>query len=408
MTDHATPTAPSSVQPGLEPYDALVLVSFGGPEAPDQVVPFLQNVTRGRGIPEERLREVGQHYYEFGGRSPINDQCRALLAALRTELDTRGLDLPVYWGNRNWEPYLGDTFRQLVADGHRRVLAVITSAYPSYSSCRQYRENLWDAVDGLEVEVDRLRHYSPDPGFVAANTRAVLAAVGELEDPADGGGAGGPEPARLVFVTHSVPTAMAEGSGPPPRSEAGGYVDWHRAVADEITRRVSAETGREHRGDLVFCSRSGPPSQPWLEPDVNDHLRALAAEGVTRVVLSPIGFISDHMEVIYDLDTEAMETAGELGLHCVRAATAGTDHDFVAGLVDLALERAAVARDEPVEPVVIPGGRVGPYRCVPGCCPNLRDPDRPALCGQDSPARAGSLRSRRGAGRALRGRERPE
>lgn len=373
----------------LDPYDAIILVSFGGPEAPDEVVPFLQNVTRGRGIPDERLREVGQHYFDFGGRSPINDQCQALLTALRTECEVRGFEIPIYWGNRNWQPYLADTFAEIAAAGHRRVLAVITSAYPSYSSCRQYRENLYDATLGLDLQVDRLRHYSPDPGFVAANVRGVLAALaqlgqsgaeGELSD-AEG------EPARLVFVTHSIPTAMSEGSGPPPRSAAGGYVDWHRAVATEVTRQVTEHTGRAHEGELAFCSRSGPPGQPWLEPDVNDRLRELAASGVRSVVLSPIGFISDHMEVIYDLDTEATATAAGLGLRCGRAATAGVDQDFVGALIDLAVERAQAARGESVNPNVIPGGRVGPYSCVPGCCPNLRDPDRPVLCQQTEPSR---------------------
>ncbi len=363
----------------LDPYDAVVLVSFGGPEAPEEVVPFLQNVTRGRGIPEERLREVGKHYYDFGGRSPINDQNRALLSALEAEFASRGIATPIYWGNRNWAPYLRETFEQLVADGHHRVLAIITSAYPSYSSCRQYRENLFDATAGLDVQVDRLRHYSPDPGFVAANVDGVLGALKELGQKQ--------ETARLVFVTHSIPTAMSAGSGPPPRSEAGGYVDWHQAVAAEVARQVGEATGRAYDFDLAFCSRSGPPTQPWLEPDVNDHLRVLAADGVEAVVVSPIGFISDHMEVIYDLDTEAAETAAELGLGFVRAATAGVDPAFVTGLVDLGLERATAARGEQVEPVVIPGGRVGPYECVPGCCPNLRDPDRPALCGQDQGSR---------------------
>ena len=364
----------------LDPYDAIILVSFGGPEAPDEVVPFLQNVTRGRGIPEERLREVGKHYYDFGGRSPINDQCRALLAALQTECELRGLEIPIYWGNRNWQPYLADTFAEIAAAGHRRVLAVITSAYPSYSSCRQYRENLYDATLGLDLEVDRLRHYSPDPGFVAANVRGVLAALDQLEDSHAGG-----DPARLLFVTHSIPTVMSEGSGPPPRSAAGGYVDWHQAVATEVTRQVSEHTGRDHQGELAFCSRSGAPGQPWLEPDVNDRLTELAATGVRSVVLSPIGFISDHMEVIYDLDTEATATAAALGLRCARAATAGVDPAFVGGLVDLALERAQAARGESVKPTVIQGGRVGPYACVPGCCPNLRDPDHPVVAQQTEP-----------------------
>ena len=363
----------------LAPYDALLLVSFGGPEQPEDVVPFLENVTRGRGIPRERLVEVGQHYFRFGGRSPINDQCRELLAALRSELDRRGLDLPLHWGNRNWDPYL-DVEVQALAAHHRRVLAVLTSAYPSYSSCRQYRENLHDAVQGTEVEIDKIRHYSDHPGFVAASVDATLAALDSLGGDADR--------ARLVFVTHSIPTAMAQSSGPRPRSENGGYVDWHLAVAAAVTAEVNARRGREHGFDLAFCSRSGPPSQPWTEPDVNDHLTALHAEGVPAVVVVPIGFISDHMEVIYDLDTEAADTARGLGLPFARAATAGTHPAFVSGLIDLMLERAAAARGEQPERLVVDDAPVGWYDCQPDCCPNLRDRERPALCQVGGPAGA--------------------
>ena len=361
----------------LDPYDALLLVSFGGPEQPDDVVPFLENVTRGRGIPRERLVEVGQHYYLFGGKSPINDQCRALLAALRAELDDRGIATPLYWGNRNWDPYLNTELATIAADGHERVLAVLTSAYPSYSSCRQYRENLFDAAEGTGVAVDKIRHYSDHPGFVTASVDATLAALdtlGEQGDPAGG------DPARLVFVTHSIPTTMAQSSGPRPRSANGGYVDWHLAVAAEVTRQVSERRGRRYVGDLAFCSRSGPPSQPWAEPDVNDHLTELHAAGVPGAVVIPIGFISDHMEVIYDLDTEAAETAEGLGLPFARAATAGTHPAFVTGLVDLMLERAAATRGEQPDQPVAGDGPVGWYDCQPDCCLNARTPDRPALC----------------------------
>jgi protoporphyrin/coproporphyrin ferrochelatase len=357
------------------PYDALLLVSFGGPEKPADVMPFLENVTRGRGIPRERLADVAHHYDGFGGRSPINDQCRALLAALRTELDGRGLDIPLYWGNRNWDPYLAGEVERIVAHGHRRVVAVLTSAYPSYSSCRQYRENLYDAFQpqaGTGVTVDKVRHYSDHPGFVAASVDATLAGLDELGAAADG--------ARLVFVTHSIPTAMAQAAGPQPRSPEGGYVDWHLAVAGAVTREVAARRGSAYDFDLVYCSRSGPPSQPWLEPDVNDHLRALKEAGTPGVVLVPIGFVSDHMEVIYDLDTEAVETARELDLPLARAATAGTHPTFVAALVDLVLERAAAARGEEPDRPVVDGGPVGWYDCQPDCCTNLRDPGRPALC----------------------------
>ena len=258
------------------------------------------------------------------------------------------------------------------ADGHSRVLAVITSAYPSYSSCRQYRENLFDAAAGTSLQVDRLRHYAHHPAFVAASVEATLTGLDQL-------GAGAEE-ARLLFVTHSIPIAMAQASGPAPKSPEGGYVDWHRAVRDEVTRQVNRARGTEYRGDLVFCSRSGPPNQPWLEPDVNDALTELAGEGVGAVVAIPIGFISDHMEVIYDLDTEARQTAADLGVAFARAATAGINPVFVAGLVDLMEERAGAARGDLVDPAVIRGGTIGRYRCLPSCCPNLRQPDRPSLC----------------------------
>jgi ferrochelatase len=358
-------------------YDAVVLLSFGGPEGPQDVVPFLENVTRGRGIPRERLAQVGEHYFAFGGRSPINDQNRALLAALRAELNRRGVDLPVYWGNRNWAPYLTDALREAHEAGARRVLVVATSAYSSYSSCRQYREDLAAALialaaEGRELYADKVRHYFNHPGFVQANVDAVHDAVTALA-----GRAGGSD-VRCVFVTHSVPTAMAETAGP----DGGAYEAQHADVAATVAEQVAARTGRDLPWSLVYCSRSGPPSQPWLTPDVNDHLRRLAADGVDGVVVAPIGFVSDHMEVKYDLDTEAAQTARELGLPFARAATAGTHPAFVAGLVDLVLERAAVAAgDDPPRPAA---GRLGPSHdvCPTGCCPNLRA-DRPAACGAD-------------------------
>jgi ferrochelatase len=356
---------------GLAPYEAILLVSFGGPERPEDVMPFLQNVTRGRGIPDERLTEVGRHYQMFGGKSPINDQCRKLLAALANELRCRRIELPLYWGNRNWDPYLRDELRKIEQDGHRRVLAVVTSAYPSYSSCRQYRENLFDAVQGTQVRIDRIRHYANHPGFVAASVDASLEALETLRDRAD--------EARLVFVTHSIPTAMAETSGPPPRSVGGAYVEWHQVVASAITERVAQQRGQSFESDLVYCSRSGSASQPWLEPDINDHLYELAARGEPAVVVVPIGFVSDHMEVVYDLDTEAAATAEECGIAFARAATAGDHPAFVSGLVDLMVERAAAVRgEEPDKPVL--GSTVGWYECRIDCCPNLREPGRPALC----------------------------
>lgn len=355
----------------LEPYDAVVLVSFGGPEKPADVVPFLRNVTRGRGIPDERLEQVGEHYYSFGGRSPINDQCRALIAALQKEFAVRGIETPIAWGNRNWTPYLTDTLAELDRGGHHRVLAITTSAYPSYSSCRQYRENLYDAAAGTGLQVDRIRQYATHPGFVTASVDATNAALDQLAGT-------GPDVSatRLVYVTHSIPTAMEDAS----RAATRGYVGWHRDVAAEVTRQVSAARGVDYAADLVYCSRSGPPTQPWLEPDINDHLEALAGDGVRSVVVIPIGFISDHMEVIYDLDTEAAATAERLRLGFVRAATAGTHPAFVGALVDLVVERAAAARGEDPERPVIPGGEIGADLCPADCCLNLRDPARPALC----------------------------
>ena len=365
-------------RPDVAPYDALMVVSFGGPEKPEDVVPFLENVTRGRGIPRERLVEVGQHYSLFGGRSPLNDLNRALIAAIEAELSSTGIDLPVYWGNRNWDPFLTDTVQRMKDDGVTRAACLVTSAYSSWSSCRQYRENLYDAVTAVDgaPTLDKLRHYFNHPGFVEPVVDAVLAALAELDDAVRAG-------AHLVFVTHSIPVAMAETSGPPGSELRPAYVTQHLDGVAAVTARILEETGVEHPRELVYCSRSGPPQVPWLEPDVSDHLEALAADGVPAVVLVPIGFVSDHMEVVYDLDTEALATAERLGLPARRAATAGTDARFVAMIRDLLLERAAVERGEEVVRASV--GALGPMwdRCPLGCCPNPRA-ERPALC--DAPA----------------------
>jgi ferrochelatase len=365
--------------PDVKPYDALLVLSFGGPEKPEDVVPFLENVTRGRGIPRERLEQVGEHYFLFGGRSPINDQNRALIAAVEKDFADQGIDLPVYFGNRNWEPYLADTLAQMVVDGVERAAVFTTSAYSSWSSCRQYRENLFDASAATPgaPRLDRLRQYYNHPGFIEPVVDACVAALSELPDQGDR--------ARLVFVTHSVPTEMAETSGSldPARQPRGAYVKQHRSAVDEVARRVREITGRAHRHDLVYCSRSGAPSTPWLEPDVNDHLEELVTDGVGQVVLVPIGFVSDHMEVIYDLDTEAMATAERLGMQAVRAATSGTDERFVTMVRDLVLERAAAERGEQPEREAVGSLSAGPDLCAVGCCPNPRGP-RPALCGVDS------------------------
>ena len=353
------------------PYDALLLVSFGGPEGPADVLPFLENVTRGRGIAPERLAEVGGHYLGLGGVSPINAQNRALIAALEADFAANGLRLPVYWGNRNWGPFLDDTMAALADDGARRVLALLTSAYSSYSGCRQYRENLAAAAAPLgdrAPHVDRVRHYFNHPGFIETMVDATLEAVARV-----------PEGSHLLFVTHSIPEVMNDGSGP----TGHAYVAQHRDVARLVASGVAAVTGADPDFDLVFCSRSGQPHQPWLEPDVNDHLEVLSAKRVPGVVLVPIGFVSDHMEVKYDLDAEAMQTAKHLGLACTRAATVGVDPRFVAAIRELVLERAALVRGQPVVRRSL--GELGPSHdiCPVGCCPNLRDAARPALCGAD-------------------------
>ncbi len=262
------------------PYDALLLLSFGGPEGPDDVVPFLANVTRGRGIPEERLKEVGQHYFLFGGVSPINAQNRALLDALRKDFADHGLDLPVYWGNRNWAPYLTDVLREMTEDGHRRIAVLATSAYASYSGCRQYRENLAESLAALEDEglepprVDKLRHYFNHPGFVEPMVDGVLASLADLPEDVRSG-------AHIAFTTHSIPTSAADASGPAEaHGEGGAYVAEHLDVARLIIEAVRTRTGTEHPWQLVYQSRSGAPHIPWLEPDICDHLETQHGEGV--------------------------------------------------------------------------------------------------------------------------------
>jgi protoporphyrin/coproporphyrin ferrochelatase len=358
----------------LRTYDALLLVSFGGPEGPDDVIPFLENVTRGRGIPRERLAEVGEHYYRFGGISPINDQCRALLAAVRADLAAHDVDLPVYWGNRNWDPHLADTVRQMREDGVRRAIALVTSAYSSYSGCRQYREDLAAALAEVGEDaprIDKLRHYFNHPGFVEPMVDTTVAALGELPESARAG-------ARLAFTTHSIPTTAAAASGPC----GDGYVAQHLEVARLVAEGVTARTGVERPWSLAFSSRSGPPTQPWLEPDISDHLAALQADGAPGAVMVPIGFVSDHMEVVYDLDTEAVATAERLGLPVARAATVGTDPRFVAMVRELVLERDAVEQGERVARPAL--GALGAWHdvCPAGCCANPRGP-RPAVAGRD-------------------------
>jgi ferrochelatase len=371
--------AGSDVSP-LNPYDGILLLSFGGPEKPEDVMPFLRSVTAGRGIPDERLTAVAEHYYAFGGKSPINDQNRQLLAALRSELDRRQFATPLVWGNRNFHPFLVDTLREAHEAGMRRLVTIVTSAYTSYSSCRQYREDLAEAVEtlaeeGRDLEIDKVRPYFNHPGFSRVNARQVTEAVRGLSSRPD-------DEVRLVFVTHSVPEAMDDTSGPGD-GEGNLYRREHLALASAVTDEVNATLGRVLDYELVYCSRSGPPSQPWLGPDISDGLRSLASAGVRSVVVAPIGFVSDHMEVRFDLDIEAARTASAEGLEMVRVPSVGTDPEFVSGLVDLVLERAAQARGSaPAAFPSWPGDAVSPAVCPQGCCPNLRTA-KPALCGSD-------------------------
>ena len=316
-------------------FDAALLLSFGGPEGPEQVRPFLENVTRGRNVPPERLDDVAQHYLHFGGVSPINGINRALITELRAELD-----LPVYFGNRNWRPFMTDALAEMRDDGVRNALAFLTSAYSSYSGCRQYRENLFDAQQAVGPDapaVSRLRMLYNHPGFIEANADHVRAALEQV-----------PAGSHLAFTAHSIPTAMARNCA-------------YESQLRETARLVAEAVGVD-RWEVVYQSRSGPPQVPWLGPDVSDHLAALT--GAPGVVVSPIGFVSDHLEVRYDLDIEARETAERIGLPFARAASAGTHPAFVA-----AIREAIAERLEPGSPKRALG-RFGPSwdTCAPDCC----------------------------------------
>ncbi len=384
------PGATAGAQPGPDhmevptAYDGVILLGFGGPESQDDVIPFLRNVTGGRGIPDERLEEVAHHYRHFGGVSPINEHNRALRAALEAEITARGLNLPVYWGNRNWPPYVNGALREADTAGHHRLLAIATSAFSSYSSCRQYREDLADAVEdtglGGTIEIDKVRAFFDHPGFLGPFTDGLRAAVSDILAEAPD-----LEPAAdvvVLFCTHSIPIADASRSGPAERGfgAGGAYEAQHRAAAEVVMRDaglLGSETPVSWR--LVFQSRSGPPQMPWLEPDVNDALAEEAAGGRRAVVLVPLGFVSDHMEVMWDLDVEALDTAKSLGLIARRTPTPGVHPDFVSGLADLIQERldgtAAGGRRHLTD--------LGPWYdvCRPGCCVKGSGDARPALCG---------------------------
>ena len=387
-------------------YDAFLLLSFGGPEGPDDVLPFLENVTRGRGVPQERLAEVAEHYYAFGGVSPINAQCRDMLNGIGAEFASEGIALPLYWGNRNWQPFIEDTVRQMKADGVGHAIAFATSAYGSYSACRQYLEDIDRAVAAVgpgAPRIDKIRPYFNHPGFIEPFAASVEAALAGLP-------AGAQTNPRLVFTAHSVPVGMAASSGSVSKGTAQGTAGGNRSprggsqggsggdrsprggtapgvaggrYAAEL-REASRLIAERVRGgtlpfDLVFQSRSGPPSTPWLEPDVNDHLAALAKGSLTSgeplpdgppsgVVVVPVGFVSDHMEVVHDLDVEAAGTAASLGLPFARAKAPGQSPRFAAMVRELVAERLSGASPQALGDFGLGAFAGGAQGCPADCC----------------------------------------
>jgi len=334
-----------------QPYDAILVVSFGGPDGPDEVIPFLENVLRGRNVPRDRLLTVAEHYKHFGGISPINGQNRSLVRALEQELKDHGLDLPVYWGNRNWHPLLADALREMRTDGVRRSLAYFTSAYNSYSGCRQYLENIETARQEIGTgapRVEKLRAFYNHPGFIEPLVESLNDSLGQIAEEIRPG-------ARIAFTAHSLPTAMAANCD---------YVAQLRETA-----RLVAESVGVRFWSLVFQSRSAPPNQPWLEPDICDHLTSLKAAGDTNdVVVAPIGFVSDHMEVVYDLDVVARQLCEKLELNMIRAASVGTHPRFISMIRELVEERLT---DTPVRLAM--GNRAPDHdRCSVNCCPSGR------------------------------------
>ncbi len=361
------------------PYDAILLAGFGGPEGQDDVIPYLRNVTRGRGIPDERLEEVAHHYRHFGGVSPINDQNRELKSALENELARRGIDLPVIWGNRNWSPLFTDALLEAERLGCRRLIAIATSAYSSFSSCRQYREDFARSLEeaGLAsmIMIDKVRPFFDHPGFVEPFIQGVREGIQGLKEQLPDLNVA--DEVRILFATHSIPSTDAERSGPRDHTfaEGGAYAAQHLAVSEVVAHAA----GEGASWQLVYQSRSGAPSQPWLEPDINDAITELPGQGIRAVLIVPIGFVSDHMEVLWDLDTEAMETCRQNKIAAVRVSTPGSHEAFVGGLIDMVLER----RDgTPVQqrPAMT---ELGPWFdvCRPGCCENVRAGFKPAAAG---------------------------
>ncbi|MFL6388409.1 MAG: ferrochelatase [Terriglobales bacterium] len=336
----------------MNSFDALLVVSFGGPEKHEDVLPFLENVLRGKNVPRERMLEVAEHYYHFDGRSPINDQNKQLLAAVEAELRNQSIAIPVYWGNRNWHPLLADTLKQMHAEGVRRAAAFVTSAFGSYSGCRQYREDIARAQQTAGVQemvIQKLPNFCDRPEFIAAMADRVRAAMAELQaEHSEAGERSGSAPItaeQLIFTAHSIPISMAEASP-------------YLRQLKEASARVAAACDMKN-WTLVYQSRSGPPSQPWLAPDICDYLREQHAAGVRSVIICPIGFISDHMEVLYDLDTEARALCNQLGMKMVRAGTAGAHPKLVSMVCDMLLH-------SPTTEILA--------HCEPGCCPT---PQRP-------------------------------
>lgn len=344
-------------------FDALLFVSFGGPEGPDDVMPFLENVLRGRNVPRERMLEVAEHYQHFGGVSPINQQCRELIAALKTELQDHQVDLPVYWGNRNWHPFLPDTIREIRDSGAKKILAFVTSGFSCYSGCRQYRENIYSAVeeaDASDMTVGKIRVFYNHPDFIAVNARNVAAALQEARGDSD-------EPVHVAFTAHSIPSSMANTS------------DYEKQLLESCRLIAEALNLPADQWKLVYQSRSGRPQDPWLEPDICDHIQDLFDRGTRRLVISPVGFLSDHMEVLYDLDDEARQLCDKLGMHMSRAGTPGHDPQFVSMIRKLIQERLSTATPECI-------GQFGPNHdvCPVDCCPA---PQRPPQAGRPVAAR---------------------
>lgn len=339
-------------------YDAVLFVSFGGPEGREDVIPFLENVLRGRNVPRERMLEVAEHYYHFDGVSPINAQTRELIDAVEADLKSLGVDVPIYWGNRNWHPMLPDTMAKMKEDGIKKAIAFVTSAYSCYSGCRQYRENVYSAQDEIgegAPEVDKIRTFFNHPDFVAANLERIQTAIHQLSEE-------NRDNFRLAFTAHSIPDSMSNNS------------DYVKQLSETCRLIAEALELPHNRWRLVYQSRSGRPQDPWLEPDILDHIDELDEQDVKSIVISPIGFLSDHMEVLFDLDEEAAVKCEELNIEMVRAETPGTHPKFVRCVSKLIMER--LISETPKEAI----GCFGPNWdvCPVDCCPAPQRPMRPA------------------------------